>query len=69
MLEQLEIIRVSDRILRAAGDVGGPGLRTLDAIHLATAAELGGSVSRVCTYDQRMAEVAEQLGFTVVAPA
>jgi predicted nucleic acid-binding protein len=67
-LGELDLVRVNDRVLRAAGTIGGPGLRSLDAIHLATAVMLGSSVSRLCTYDLRMAEAAEALGFTVVAP-
>jgi predicted nucleic acid-binding protein len=69
VLSGLQVVRLNDRVLRAAGVVGGTSLRTLDAIHLATAVELGPSVSRLCTYDRRMAEAAEELGFTVVAPA
>jgi predicted nucleic acid-binding protein len=43
-------------------------LRSLDAIHLATAQELGADLARVCTYDERMADAASALGLTVVAP-
>jgi uncharacterized protein len=42
-------------------------LRTLDAIHLATAAEVGNDLARLVTYDGRMASAAEALGFSVVA--
>jgi uncharacterized protein len=46
-----------------------PELRSLDAIHLATASLLGDSLGKVVTYDTRMAEAARGLGWSVVAPA
>ena len=68
-LRRLEVIRVNDRILRAAGALDPPELRSLDAIHLATARELGDDLARVCTYDDRMADAARTLQMTVVAPS
>jgi predicted nucleic acid-binding protein len=43
-------------------------LRSLDAIHLATAQELGDELSAVVTYDDRMAAAAKQLGYRIVQP-
>lgn len=43
-------------------------LRTLDALHLASALELGDDLSGLITYDTRMAEAASALGLAVVAP-
>lgn len=68
VLRRLDIVRVNDRVLRAAGAMLPLELRSLDAIHLATAKELGSDLARVCTYDQRMAIVATSLGMNVVAP-
>ncbi|MDQ3715709.1 MAG: type II toxin-antitoxin system VapC family toxin [Actinomycetota bacterium] len=65
----LEVVRVSDRILRTAGAMLSYELRSLDAIHLATAVQLEDDLSRVCTYDHRMATAAAGLGFAVAAPA
>lgn len=48
-----------------------PTLRSLDAIHLATADNLvasGNHVSALVTYDKRLAEAATQAGYEVVAP-
>jgi uncharacterized protein len=42
VLARLELIRISDRILAAAGSLLPAELRMLDAIHLATAQQLGG---------------------------
>jgi predicted nucleic acid-binding protein len=68
-LTRLDVVRVNDRLLRAAGMLLPFELRSLDAIHLATAAALGADLARVCTYDERMAGAAAGLGMTVVAPS
>lgn len=56
-------------MLTLAGSLLPLELRSLDAIHLATASLFGGSLARFITYDGRMASAAESLGWTVVAPA
>jgi predicted nucleic acid-binding protein len=66
-LARIELIRVSDRLLTEAGALLPGDLRSLDAIHLATAA--AASVARMVVYDNRLASAAEAMGFTVVAPA
>lgn len=68
-LARLELVRVSDRLLEAAGRLQPAGLRSLDAIHLATADRLGSDLARVVTYDDRMARAAEAMGWDVVAPS
>jgi predicted nucleic acid-binding protein len=60
---------LSDRVLAIAGGLLPPELRSLDAIHLATASLLGETLGKVVTYDARMADAARQLGWSVVAPA
>ncbi len=69
VLAGLELIRVSDRILAAAGALLPPELRTLDAIHLATALELGGDLARLVTYDERLLGAAGAVGCPVAAPS
>lgn len=68
VLRRFDLIRLNDHILSAAGVLLPAGLRTLDAIHLATARQLGDEVTAVVTYDVRMAEVARQLDWRVVSP-
>lgn len=41
---------------------------TLDAIHLATALQLGDDVGQVITYDERMATAARALGLRASSP-
>ena len=68
VLRRIDIVRMNDQILRAAGSMLPLELRSLDAIHLATAVALGEDLARVCTYDGRMAAGAGALGLAVVAP-
>jgi predicted nucleic acid-binding protein len=44
-------------------------LRSLDAIHLATANLLGQDLAHVVTYDERMADAARRLGLKTASPA
>jgi predicted nucleic acid-binding protein len=61
-------VRINNRVLDDAGSMQPEALRSLDAIHLATALLLGDAVGVVVTYDERMAEAARSLGFTVASP-
>lgn len=47
----------------------GPALRSLDAIHLATALSLGGEVGAFVVYDERLQAAATKAGLPVTAPA
>lgn len=69
VLRRFDLVRINDRILRAAGRLRPVDLRSLDAIHLGTAMQLGADLGRVCTYDDRMSAAAFELGLKVVAPA
>ena len=68
VLQRIDLVRVNDRILSAAGLLRPPELRSLDAIHLATAQELGDELRALVTYDDRMASAAKQLGYRIVQP-
>ncbi len=68
VLRRIELVRLSDRILELAGTLLPPELRMLDAVHLGAAQQLGASLSRLVTYDQRMAEAADAMGWPVHAP-
>jgi predicted nucleic acid-binding protein len=68
VLQRLDLVRVNDRILQAAGVLLPRELRSLDAIHLATAAELGAELDALVTYDDRMAAAAKRLGHRLAHP-
>lgn len=68
VLTRIDLVRVNDRVLRTAGSLLPAEIRSLDAIHLATAQLLGDDVARFVTYDDRMATAARGLEFSVAAP-
>lgn len=69
VLSGLATVNVTTAVLDAAANLSPPLLRTLDAIHLASAQRAGTDLRAVITYDARMAEAAEALAIPVVAPA
>jgi predicted nucleic acid-binding protein len=68
VLQRLDLVRVNDRVLHAAGVLHPPELRSLDAIHLATAQQLGHELTALVTYDDRMVTAAKELGYRIVQP-
>lgn len=69
VLRSIQLLRVNDRVLRDAGSLLPAELRSLDAIHLASASQLGPSVRQIVTYDERMAGAAQAAGFSVASPS
>jgi uncharacterized protein len=63
-----EITLDSDLLETAATIAPGERLRSLDAIHLASAQMLAPDLRAVVTYDQRMAAAGHALGITIEAP-
>ncbi len=61
VLARCDLVRVNDRILSLAGTLSPVELRSLDAIHLATAERLRGDIRELVVYDERMADAARQL--------
>jgi len=68
VLRRVQLLRVNDRVLHDAGRLQPPELRSLDAIHLASAKALGPAVKQIVTYDERMAAAATASGWTVASP-
>lgn len=69
VLARLELVRLTDRVLTTAGTLEPRELRTLDAIHLATAQQLGDDLARFVAYDERLCSAAEAAGCVVVSPS
>jgi uncharacterized protein len=68
-LRRVQLLRINDRVLTEAGRIEPAELRSLDAVHLASARQLGPAVRRIVTYDERMADAAKALGWTVASPS
>ena len=63
----LVIVELDETVERHAITID-PGLRSLDAIHLATAIAAAESIDGFVCYDVRLADAARALGLTVLAP-
>lgn len=68
VLARVALVRLDDGILDAAGDLRPAGLRTLDALHLATALSIGPDLAGFVTYDRRLADAATVAGLDVATP-
>lgn len=67
LLEKIARLPLKGSIRHAAA-LPGEHLRTLDALHLATAAMLGSTLTQFITYDKRLAQAALIEGLPVVTP-
>jgi uncharacterized protein len=68
LLTRIDQVDVTRSVLEAASRLPDPGLRSLDAIHLATALQLAGGLEALVTYDGRLAAAAARQKLPVVAP-
>lgn len=68
VLDRVVLVALDDIVLRDARALPPTVLRTLDAIHVATARQLGGSLEALVTYDDRLAEAARGFGIRVASP-
>ena len=68
VLGGIALLRIDDGILEQAARLEPPALRTLDAVHLATAMVLGGDLVAFVAYDRQLLEAARAQGLEVVAP-
>jgi uncharacterized protein len=59
---------LTDRVRQLASTLAPPELRTLDAIHVASALALGVDLAALLTYDVRMRQAAESYRLRVFAP-
>ncbi len=68
VLAGLDLIPLSGDLLDEAADVGGTMLRSLDAVHLASALSIREHLEAFVAYDHRLAEAASAAGFECVQP-
>ncbi len=69
VLNDVEVFELDAAIAGVAASLEPFLLRTLDAIHLATALALVPDLDAFVTYDDRLAEAARAIGLPVVRPA
>lgn len=69
LLQRIMTVPLDHAIVVSSATIGNPLVRTLDALHLATAVAIRGELDALLTYDKRLAESAAAVGLTVAAPA
>lgn len=67
-LARLYRLEIDATVRSAAAALAEPNLRTLDAIHVATAVGVGAELQAFVSYDQRLLQVAGKLGLPVMSP-
>ncbi len=68
-LAAIDLLPATAAIFDAAGLIEPIGLRSLDAIHLATAIDIRDDCDGFITYDDRLAHAARHHGLSVLAPS
>jgi len=68
LLGAVYFIELTQALLETAGELDPRELRTLDAIHLATALSVEEASLEFVTYDRRLAAAARQNGLHVLSP-
>jgi predicted nucleic acid-binding protein len=68
LLAQLNLIPLTSDVIDEAADVGEVMLRSLDAIHLASALSIRADLSTFIAYDQRLGGAAAAAGLELLTP-
>jgi len=68
LLSTVGLVPISREVIDAAAELSGTLLRSLDAIHLATAVTIGAGLSRFLSYDRRLTESASAAGIVTAQP-
>ncbi len=68
-LESVSLILPSVATFYTAGHLAPHSLRSLDALHLATALEMGNDLEGIVTYDERLTTASRDASLVVVSPA
>ena len=68
VLRKITLLKLERTVLTRAAELGPVELRSLDAIHLASALSVS-ELEAFVTYDRRLATAAETAGLGVIAPA
>jgi predicted nucleic acid-binding protein len=69
VIDAVDLIALDARLLVEAAELELLSLRSLDAIHLATALSLQPDLAGMVVYDRRLSDAARAAGLTVWAPA
>lgn len=67
-LLDVALLPMDDAIVAEAASIGPPVLRSLDALHLATALSIRDEIGAFLTYDKNLAGIARENGLSVLSP-
>jgi predicted nucleic acid-binding protein len=67
-IADVALLPLDDVVLDEAASIGPTRLRSLDALHLATALSIRDEIGAFFTYDERLGEAAADHGLAVVRP-
>lgn len=67
ILTRIDLIRAPRQLFQEAGLLPFRGLRTLDALHVATAIRVG--ADEFLAYDRRLLDAAQACGFVTLSPS
>ena len=69
VVERLTLVEITARLLAEAVAIDPPSLRTLDAIHLASALSVAAGLDGFIAYDRRLIDAARASGLDVHSPS
>ncbi len=69
VLDLIDLVEIDAAVRVLARTVRPPTVRSLDAIHLATALHVGPQLTAFVTYDKRLAYAADAVGLNVQMPS
>ena len=68
ILQRIAVLRIDDDVISRAQRIAPPTLRSLDAVHLATATSLRSDLGALVTYDKQLASAAVHAALRVESP-
>ncbi len=68
VLESVTLLALPAEVFDRAGQLTPSAMRSLDALHLAAALEIGSELESLVTYDERLGAAATDHGVAVTAP-
>jgi uncharacterized protein len=69
LLDGLDILPLTEPVTALAETIGPATLRSLDAIHLAAAAQIRRELTAFVTYDRRLLDGCREVGIATASPA
>jgi hypothetical protein len=68
LLDGLDILPLTEPVITLAETIGPAALRSLDAIHLAAAAQIKRELTAFVTYDHRLLDGCREVGLAAASP-